>query len=402
MVTAKEISPQLVTIYDPSKAYNGYTLFGTSGTRDIWLINMQGQFVHRWQRPNFPGFHAKLLPNGNLLVGIRVPTGPLVYLSGAGGELVELDWDSNVVWKYEDLYINNHDWDRMENGNTLISHRIPIPDGIAAKVKGGIPGSEWNGVIWDDCLREITPDGKVEWEWIAHENMDFDRDVICLLCPRFTWTYINSSVAIPEGNILVSLRQIHTIAIIDKRTGEFKWHWGRGELGHQHDATMLDNGNILVFDNGTHRQSLDSEMTYSRVLEVNPKTDEIEWEYQDERKMLFYSSVCSGCQRLPNGNTLICEGAKGRIFEVTPEKEIVWEFFNPFYSYYRSGSLGLTNMTYRAYRYGPDYEGLRGKALDPDRFEWVLQEKGGPGVAQVYAPSDKEKIVGDRLARLGY
>ena len=367
--------PQWLTFYDSGKAYNGYTLFGTNGSKDIWLIDMQGQIVHRWQRPNFPGTHAKLLPNGNLLVGVRIPNGPMVDLHGAGGELLELDWDSNVVWKYEDLYINSHDWVRMKNGNTLIAHWIPILDDIAVKVKGGIPGSERDGIIWDDCLQEITPDGKVEWEWIAYEHLDLDKDIMCPVCPRITWSYVNSLVTLPDGNILTSLRQINTIAIIDRDTGEFKWRWGTGELGHQHNPTLLNNGDILVFDNGTHRQSFDADMVYSRVLEVNPKTNKIEWEYRDENELRFYSPICSSAQRLPNGNILICEATKGRIFEVTPKKEIAWEFFNPFYGYYRPGMLGLTNITYRAYRYGADYEGLQGKTLDPDRFEWVFQEK---------------------------
>ncbi|MFC1861544.1 aryl-sulfate sulfotransferase, partial [Chloroflexota bacterium] len=286
-----------------------------------------------------------------------------------------LDWNSNVVWRYENLYINSHDWVRMENGNTLIAHWIPIPDDIAAKVKGGIPGSERDGVMWDDCLREIAPDGKVEWEWIAYEHLDLDTDIMCPVCPRVTWSYVNSLVTLPDGNILTSLRQINTIAIINRDTGEFKWRWGLGELGHQHNPTLLNNGNILVFDNGTHRQCYDSDMVYSRVLEINPKTNKIEWEYRDENELLFYSPICSGAQRLPNGNTLICEATKGRIFEVTPKKELAWEFFNPFYDYYRPGILGLTNITYRAYRYGADYEGLQGKTLDPDRFEWAFQKK---------------------------
>ena len=399
---AKEMGPRLVTTYDPAKAYNGYTLFRLSGSEDIWLVNMQGQFVHHWQIPRFTGFHAKLLPNGNLLVGVRVPTGPMVDLSGSGGELLELDWDSNVVWKCEDLYINSHDWHRMENGNTLIAYWVSIPDDVAAKVKGGIPGTEWDGIIWGDCLREITPDGKVEWEWVAHEYLDIERDIMCPVCPRYTWSYVNSLVTLPDGNILTSLRQINTVAIINKRTGKFKWRWGQEELGHQHSPTWLDNGNILVFDNGTHRQTCDADFAYSRVLEVNPKTNKVEWEYTDENRTSFYSPVCSNAQRLPNGNTLICEATKGRIFEVTPEKEIVWEFFNPFYAYYRSGLFGLTNIVYRAYRYDSDYRGLQGKTLDPDRFEWVLQEKGKLGVTQVYTPPDKERVVSDRLARLGY
>jgi hypothetical protein len=361
---------------------------------------MQGRFVHRWQRPRFPGLHNKLLPNGNLLTGVKIPTGPLASLSGSGGELVELDWDSKVVWKYEDLYINSHDWHRLENGNTLIAHWIPVPAEKITKIKGGIQGSELDGTIWDDCLQEITPEGKIEWEWIAHEHLNFETDVMCPVCPRFTWSYINSNSVLPNGDILVSFRQINTIAIIDKSTGKFKWRWGPGKLGHQHAPTLLDNGNILVFDNGTHCQNLEAHIICSKVVEINPRTNEIEWEYTDEKKMWFYSPVCGNAQRLPNGNTLICEAAKGRIFEVTPEKEKVWEFFNPFYISY--SSFGYANITYQAYRYGPDYKGFRGKDLDPDRFEWVLQEKGKPEVAKASRASDKIKVMRSRLTGLGY
>lgn len=379
----RKASPQLVTVHNPAKAYNGYTLFGTNRTRDIWLVNMDGNIVQHWQRPGLSGIHARLLPNGNLLTGVEVPTGPMVKMPCSEGILVELDWDSNVVWKYEDLNMNGHDWERLANGNTLVAHWEPIPADIAAKIKGGIPGTEWNGVILGDYLREITPDGKVVWEWKAYEHMDLERDIMCPLCPRHTWSYINSLVTLPDGNILLSMRQINTIAIIDRHTGEFKWKWGMGELGHQHDATMLDNGNILVFDNGSHRRNIGSEFAYSRVLEVNPKTDKVEWEYYDKNKASFFSPLCSGTQRLPNGNTLICEATKGRIFEVSPEKEIVWEFFNPFYIYKPTYIFGLTNVTYRAYRYSHDYKGLKGKTLDPEGFEWALQKKGMPGVAQV-------------------
>jgi len=400
-MTIKARPPQLVTIHNPSKIYSGYTLFGTTGTKDIWLIDMQGQFVHHWDLPNLLGLYGKLLPTGNLLVGIRVPDGPMVDMPGSGGKLMELDWDSNVVCKYEDLYINSHDWYRMENGNTMICRWRPIPDNISTKVKGGKSGSEREGIIWDDCLQELTPEGKVEWEWRASEHMDLDKDILCPLCSRITWSYVNSLVVLPDGSILTSLRYINTIAIIDKGTGEFRWRWGPGELGHQHDATMLDNGNILVFDNGLHRVSSGVDFSYSRVLEINPKTGKIEWEYRDKTPMSFYASIMAGAQRLPNGNTLICESTKGRIFEVTSEKEIVWEFFNPFYTTYRSEIFGLTNLVYRAYRYSPDYEGLKGKTLDPDRFEWFLWEKGKPIVAEDYEP-DKEKTLRERLKMLGY
>jgi outer membrane protein assembly factor BamB len=189
-----------------------------------------------------------------------------------------------------------------------------------------------------------------------------------------------------------------TIAIVDKSNGDIKWRWGVGELAHPHDPTLLGNRNILVFDNGSHRKL--SLMNYSRVVEVNPDTGKIEWEYRDELAASFHSFFISGCQRLPNTNTLICEGQTGRIFEVTTDGEIVWEFVNPFY--YPNPRFGRNNHVFRAYRYSPDYEGLKGKTLNPDRFEWVIQEKGKTGAAQVYAPPDKGKAAQERLSRLGY
>jgi hypothetical protein len=85
---------------------------------------------------------------------------------------------------------------------------------------------------------------------------------------------------------------------------------------------MLPDGHILVFDNGVRRK-------YSRVLEVDPASGEIVWEYRGEVPELFYSEARGSAQRLPNGNTLICESDRGRAFEVTPGGEIVWLWKNP-------------------------------------------------------------------------
>jgi len=75
---------------------------------------------------------------------------------------------------------------------------------------------------------------------------------------------------------------------------------------------------------------------------------------------------------LPNGNTLICEGAPGRIFEVTPRHDIVWEYINPFVASsgeHGGGSVSNNgNAVFRAHRYGPDHPALQGKDLDPARY----------------------------------
>lgn len=370
------------TYYDPSKAYNGHTLFAPMFGKDVWLIDMEGRIVHRWKTDPLGPELVRLLPNGNLLYdGVKSGgvMGPgLAFLFGEeeieqseeerGQCLMEIDWDNNLVWKHEAPQYN-HDFFRMKNGNTLYLKYVTVPNDIKNKVKGGIPGTELDGTMWADALEEITPKGEVVWEWTSYEHLDPAIDTICPLEFRGEWTHANSCSVLPDENILVSFRQTNAIYIIDKTTGHIKWRWGKEELGHQHEPSMLDNGNILVFDNGTHRLSSRDLDYYSRVLEVNPASNKIEWEYKDDPPSEFYAPIGGGTQRLPNGNTLICETYQGRIFEVTTNCEIVWEYVCPFFGPFLI--FGQANQLYRAYRYGSDYEGLKGKILDPNNYKWI-------------------------------
>lgn len=186
-------------------------------------------------------------------------------------------------------------------------------------------------------------------------------------------------------NIIWCARESNITAIIEKKTGNIVWKIGPDydqspellELGWiigQHHAHMVPKGlpgegNILIFDNGGwagygspnpssptgfHNALRD----YSRVLELDPKTLKTEWMYTPaEAGYLmpvdanrFYSPFISSAQRLPNGNTVITEGSGGRIFEVTPNHEIVWEYISPYW-----GSLMKINMIYRAYRVPYDW-----------------------------------------------
>jgi len=141
---------------------------------------------------------------------------------------------------------------------------------------------------------------------------------------------------------------------------------GGFEGGMLHHAHMIPKGlpgegNILVFNNG---------LPYSIVTELNPVTLEIVWEYSgieigySESHSLshsFFSATIGSVQRLPNGNTMICEGDDGRIIEVTPQREIVWEYIFPIYDWPGLGwgqkvqPPKMTNMVYRAYRVPYDY-----------------------------------------------
>jgi outer membrane protein assembly factor BamB len=173
---------------------------------------------------------------------------------------------------------------------------------------------------------------------------------------------------LPDGNLLTSFRLLNTVAIIDKRSGDFRWKWGRDELGHQHDPNPLPNGNLLIFDNGFHTVR-PGPGTQSRIIEVDPNTNTIVWKYEARPGWEFFSFFISGAQRLPNGNTLVCEGMTGRLFEVTSEGEIVWEYTNPFFG--DDERYGRVNLVFRAYRYGPDFPGFQGKVFDPQRYAWL-------------------------------
>lgn len=388
---------QDVTIYDSSKAYNGYTLFAPMWGKNAWLIDMKGRVVHRWLMKHVPAAHGKLLPNGNLLWQGR-GSQALEGFGGNGTELVEVDWDGNEIWRHNDLFVN-HDFVRLNNGNTILNKLVQTPDNIAAKIKGGIPGTEREGKIWSCCFQEITKEGNVVWEWKHYEHLDPETDILCPLCRRYEWGLTNSIDVFPNGNIVCTFRRLNTIAVIDKKTGDIIWRWGpEYALGHPHSCSVLDSGNILLFDNGLHRKGKEpgmADVAASRVIEVNPRTDEVAWEYRDPNAPNFYSAICGGAQRLPNGNTLICESTKGRLFEVTPDKEIVWEYLSPFVVR-RPPYWGWTLSTYifEAHRYGPDYEGLTGKTLDPNRFEWVIREKGAKTV--------REEVILSRLKKVGY
>ena len=90
-------------------------------------------------------------------------------------------------------------------------------------------------------------------------------------------------------------------------------------------------------------------------------------EYKGSPIHSFFSSYISSADRMPNGNTLICEGSGGRIFEVTSNKQVVWEYVNPF-SFPDARFGALTNATFRSHRYGPDHPALVGRDLDPARY----------------------------------
>jgi len=156
-----------------------------------------------------------------------------------------------------------------------------------------------------------------------------------------------------ENAVLVCLRHQDSVVLIDWDTKEVLWSWGQGQISGPHDATMLPDGNVLVFDNGLGRG-------WSRVVEVDPRTDEVVWEYRGSDLTSFYSKTRGSNQRLSNGNTLVADSDSGHVLEVTPAGDTVWEFINPNLTPKREPSVIVRMRRYE----GVDFEGLSALAAE--------------------------------------
>lgn len=319
---------------------------------------------------------------------------------------------------------------KTDSGRTLIlAHRDVSAPSISHKLllDDVVYEVDWSGrVAWEwQCSDHVEEMGFSEAERAAMSRCpNYRGGVFGDKAPALgDWMHINSMSALGPNkwhdagderfhpdNIIMDGRETDIIFIIDKKSGKIVWKVGPrydespelkalGWIVGQHHAHMIPRGlpgegNILVFDNGgwagygpPHPGAPDGlkvvRRDWSRVLEFDPVSLEIVWRYGPAEAGLvaplnanrFYSPFVSSAQRLPNGNTLIAEGSDGRVFEVTRDHDVVWEFVNP----YRD-ARGM-NMIYRAYRvpyaWVPQVDAPEHRAV---RLADKPRDGGAPGV----------------------
>lgn len=454
--------PTGVLKYEKGKAFEGYTLISPMvGSKTTYLLDMEGNIVHKWDCQTPPGLYAELLPNGNLLRTGKVnqhnqlvalgkaekdakKKKQYVGIGGASGMVQEIAWDGTVVWEYRmaEPYkvMQHHTAHRMPNGNTLVlgweymTRDEAIKAGRDPKL---LPPADkpmhYSGVphfgFWNDVVYEVNKKGKVVWKWrvVDHlgkgpDKLDFNYTLpkpVGEMYWTYDWSHFNTVSYIPETDtIVLNSRNFAEFYFVNHKTGKIEYRWGNPtthdpkakkpswyddgdqKVWGSHCATPLKNGNVLVFDNGSERP----EGQRSRAVEVDPKTSKVVWEYHSKQSNSFFSFRQGGVQRLPNGNTLICSTHGGHVFEVTPKKEVVWEFVSPIAFGEPKCILGdaetfprkrhinaMFNMLHRAYRYGPDYPGLKGKDLS---VKGPLAP-GCPQFFKVYKKGLEIKVVDD-------
>ena len=469
----------------------GYVLMMPSESSSTYLINTEGDVVHKWDS-ELASLHGYLLENGHLIRLERDMDFPTFAAGGQAGRIREYDWQGNLLWDYElatATELTHHDFEVMPNGNILaIAYEVKTPEEAVAA--GRDPERTAKAGIWPDMILEIKPvkpsGGEVVWEWHMWDHLVQDIDEtkanygVIADHPRkininvhgeefppmteeqieemkemgfitsnasvdnqaSDITHTNAVAYNPElDQIAISVPSYSEIFIIDHSTtteeakgstggrwghgGDLLYRWGNPEnygrggkedrrLYFQHDIKWIPEGypgagNLMVFNNDIEHpdnklpsvwaaimsaKSPDPQIAvgdlgnYSAVHEFAPPVDEqgnyiltegekfgpdqMEWEYIAPDKYSFYSAFVSGAHRMSNGNTLITSGAKGRFIEVTPSKQIVWEYWNPYNDHYRlpDGSPAqpagpFMFAQFRATHFNPDYPAFEGKDLQP-------------------------------------
>ncbi|MDP2174998.1 MAG: aryl-sulfate sulfotransferase [Bacteroidota bacterium] len=286
-------------------------------------------------------------------------------------------------------------------------------------------------VLWGEKIIEIKPLGtdsaEVVWEWDLFDHLIQDFDPLlpnfgfpsdfpqlmdinyALDLETFDWIHANSVAYNAElDQIVISAHNICEFWIIDHSTtiaeskshsggrynkgGDLLFRWGNPmayghgtiadrKLFRQHDAHWipkgyLDEGKIMLFNNGWGRDTAYSTVevidipdlsnnNYLYNLPMGPTS--AHWKYKDSNPTNFYSQIISGARRLPNGNTLICEGTKSLFFEVTPKGKIVWKYKNPYIGnvIQTDGTSPKNGFVFRCSFYPDTFSGFKNKELSP-------------------------------------
>ncbi len=381
----------------------GYTLIGSpendaGKSFDAFIIDMNGEPVHSW---TITGFPPRMLPGGSLIGchGVFPSSYDCLYMEQRSWEN-ELEWEFSGWTDLDGELVSRHHHDLQRQGSPVgyySPHQTPLVSGrtlVLAMNQVTVPEIR-DEEITEDVIYEVDEDGQLtDFLWRSTEHFDefgFDDDAKYDIANREAgrlellhgnaisrvganrWFEAGHDEFHPQ-NIIYSSQKASFVAIISYETGNVVWRIGPdfagrpeeklGQFSGQHFAHIIPQGlpgagNMLVFDNGgasgyggteedVHARRYSR--SYSRVLEFNPITFEVVWEYgAPSGDEFFYSPYVSSAQRLPNGNTLINAGVRGYVMEMTPDKEIVWDY------QYESDKSGHGQWVYRAIRVPPEW-----------------------------------------------
>jgi hypothetical protein len=448
-------------------AYEGYTLFAPVDSYETYLIDNCGEKIHSWTSTYLPGLSCYLMDNGTLLRTGRV-TGQgggsgIVEIIDWNNNIV---WSHSVTATHGRQH---HDIELLPNGNILLivwDNRSQAEVSLAGSSTTQTSINSEQIVEIEPDL--VNGGATVVWEWKAWnhlvQNTDADLDdygVVADSPERIDINFLNHNTSdwlhfngvdynAEFDQIIISVHNFSEFWIIDHSTstseaassvggtygkgGDLLYRWGNPQaydqglpadqkLFLQHHAQWIedgltDEGKILLFNNqaGTLVNEnystvdivslpADGNGNYSYMGGAYAPTD-FDWTYQASTPTDFFSTIISGVQRLPNGNTLVCEGVGGRFFELDASQNIVWEYVNPIGNNgaIAQNTVPTNNNSFRCTRYAPDYSGLDGQTLTPQgyletgsTFTCDLLPQGDCDPAAVFANEFSNAVCFDEL-----
>lgn len=419
------------TLLNTEHAFDGYTLVDPMGTGNTHLINNCGEVINTWTSDFNAGGACYLLGDGSLARGCKVSgafggggVGGRLERKNWDDELIwALDWA-------DDERHHHHDFAWMPNGHVLVlAWELKTSEEAAAAGRVN-PQLMWPESI-TEIAPEGSEGGTVVWEWHAWDHLVQNVDASLphfgepadyphRLDVNYAnvgggggpgsansgdWMHANAVNYNPTlDQIAISARRFNEIWIIDHgttteeaagRAGDLLYRYGnpeaygRGDAEDQvffgqHDVQWIPEGHpqegaLVIYNNGAGRPGCDcstidvwnppllEDGSYALEGDAPFGPETWSWTYPSTPTPGFFSSNISGVQPQPNGNFLICQGAGGRLFEVTQEGDMVWEYINPEgnFGVVSQGNNPQQNNVFRTYRYGPSFPGFEGRDLTP-------------------------------------
>ncbi len=343
--------PKGITINKKDQVWGDYVFVVDDADNTPSLIDMDGNVVHKWDAEfsrkwgeithidnpvssqHIEGTRIFMAPemNGDIYVGYYANSDPYMPYYG----LLKLDEDSNVLWKNEDNA--HHDAEFIGNDQMLVFVSYLVADGHPniPHIKKPIYHEY---VVWLDTntgeelkrvdIAEAFANSK--YAEVLHRLTPRPLDIALrpgdLFHPngitKIPDHVIGKAPMLKENSVILSLRNLDMLAILDLEEGIITWA-SFGPWRGQHSPQFMDNGNVVMFDNfGSVIEG-----GPSRILEVDLNTSGVVWEYTGTKDQPLFSMYSSMIDVLPNGNVFAFSSNGGRAFEVTRDKEIVWEYY---------------------------------------------------------------------------
>lgn len=313
-----------MVLRDPERATPGGAFYVSGHGPEAHLIDEDGRVRWRWRYPFPRAFpNRRVLPDNRFWRRARLlPDGSVVALFQNGG-VVRVDRRSRLLWAtrspaYNDLFVTRHGTvltlvkEVAEPGSTG-SPRILDDHLVELNLE---TGREQRRISILDALRRspwapLVPESPTEAD-VLHSNG------IARLGPD------RGSAPPPfePGTVLLSFRHLDTVALLDPERERILWA-RRGPWRAQHAPLLDGEGRLLLFDNSGGRGG------GARVIRFDPSREAIVWQFPPEGEPALQSPMAGSVQLLPRDHLLITESARGRALEVTPGREIVWEFRSP-------------------------------------------------------------------------